>query len=149
MLDFQYNKTRTHIGIMNGLLGYETLEFTEEHDNTRKLTFNNGGPSQAIITITQHPDHVYVGIIEEDIAATFVASGNITFVDGDIYVNGVKNGLLTDKYDDCFVIKPLRYIHLLGMDHLISPENLLEEEDNLISPENFLEEEEESGYDTA
>jgi len=69
-------------------------------------------PSHAPDTFLEY----FIHITEATNNALFVAYGTVEINKntGEFYVQGVKDAPLHDKYDDCFVITPKDYRHILG-----------------------------------
>ena len=77
------------------------------------------------LELKDNTKYVYdISIIEEGTDFDFLSYGKVeiyyTYIDtynvikiSKIIVNGVPNGILKDKYDDCFDIRPYKYIHIL------------------------------------
>jgi hypothetical protein len=98
------------------LLGYETLQEEYFKYGCKTLVFHNPGfPGTAFISITALADNSIDVIIKEDDGdiCCGVAYGNIKLVSGEYFVNGVKNGLLHDKYKDNFNMTADKYSHFL------------------------------------
>lgn len=85
-------------------------------------------PEQALLKVylelKDDIKYVYnISIIEEGTDFDFLSYGKVeihyNYINDDIstikkiIVNGISNGILKDKYDDCFDIRPSKYIHIL------------------------------------
>jgi hypothetical protein len=113
------------------LLGYKNTSTKIEYDENGFINFNEmiffgddllttGLSSFKCVLVEKTSDLYSYDIIiqEETTSGHFVACGkvNIYLENGnikEIFVNGVKDGKLYDKYDDCFSIHPEQYIHLI------------------------------------
>ncbi len=103
---------------MNGLLGYETLLSDivfPGYGYRRRIYHNPGGKGNATIYTQQnHDGTILVKIVEDDgCICNGIAYGNYKIINGKIYVNDVKNGVMSDKYRDSFCITPDMYAHLI------------------------------------
>ena len=101
----------------NKIISFDEYENTED-----KIKFRNF-PNQSLLTVSlkskDNTKYVYkISIIEEEPSSEFVADGTVEILYdssgiNEIIVNGVKDGLLRDKYNDSFNITPEHYIHIL------------------------------------
>lgn len=113
-------------------LGYKNTSTKIEYDENGFIKFNEmiffgdkyetTGISSFTCKLVEKTSSSYnygITVQEEIISGHFVAYGNINIhLEKDnsikeIFVNGVKDGKLYDKYDDCFSIYPEQYIHLI------------------------------------
>jgi hypothetical protein len=118
-----------------GYLNYETpvtydenyfinstdIYFSYDEDKSLLNTSNGGDGSRIHITLKEKTTSRYIfsiTIIETVNYYQNVAFGNVEIYynqDGieKILVNGIEDGYLEDKYDDCFDISPESYLHIL------------------------------------
>jgi hypothetical protein len=110
-----------------GLLAYDVLD--NDYDNYIHHSDNGllvdcslqfrGDEGRSNIQITKvNENKTYIVTIAEHISkgGHFVANGIVVIdpVTGSFVVNGVPDGCLHDKYQDCFDLKPEVYKHFFG-----------------------------------
>jgi hypothetical protein len=77
--------------------------------------YSDDGNEACIFIIKQNPGVYTVRVVESISTGTFVAFGTVEVTDdGQFTVNGVLDGPLHDKYNDCFDIYPRVYKHFFG-----------------------------------
>lgn len=106
------------------LLGYSSpdpyatniLTLDEDGKLLELQQYYTGPDDEALIFIIKQNPGVYtVRVVESIPTGTFVAFGTVEVSDdGEFRVNGVVDGPLHDKYDDCFHIYPRVYKHFFG-----------------------------------
>jgi hypothetical protein len=86
------------------------LTFICEEDIDHKIVDNVN-----IYIALRDNDTYFVEITEEILNDKFIAHGDVKFINGDIYVNDIKDGPLMDKYEHDFIIMPNCYLHIFDL----------------------------------
>jgi hypothetical protein len=92
------------------------IEYSSDDKGGRIFIFSDRNISQTIIHISKNTTVGYEIVVREDYGniCNGLAYGTIWFSDGEVYVNGVLNGPLIDKYEAGFIIFPEQYVHLFS-----------------------------------
>jgi hypothetical protein len=88
------------------------LTFISEEDIDHKIEIVD---NINIYIVLKDTDSYFVEITEEILNDKFVAQGNVTFLNGETYVNGIKDGPLMDKYEHDFILMPNCYLHFFDL----------------------------------